>query len=194
MKLGFVGIALLAGSFLLGQEPLATDHNRARIQIKCEKKMLRGLEAKEIRSGADYEIFRGVIAAFGLRDSPRFYFFPGYGSTRYITGSVFFDGRGKILMSQEFAKVLGDEALAGVMAHEVAHLVADDGATSCVQKSMHDLAEEETADILAARKVGFGPVKIFLERVQVLVGGMNDEFASRLQMLEKLEAQKNGQR
>ena len=194
MKLGFVGIALFAGSFLLGQEPLATDHDRARIQIKCEKKILRSLKAKEIRNGADYEIFRGVIAAFELTNSPRLYFSPEDGNAYYVAGSVFSDGKGKILISRRFAAAMGDEALAGVMAHEMAHLVADDGAASCMQMSLRDPAVEEAADILAFRKVGFSPMKAFLSRVQALTGSMNGDTASRLRVLEKIEARKNGQR
>jgi len=189
----FVGIALLA-SFLRGQViPSVNNHYptlRRDIQVACEKRILRGSRAKEILKGPEYEMFLDVATAFGRNNPPRLYFVPGSGNAVYVAGSVV-DGRGKILMSQTFVRLMGNTlALKGIMAHEMAHLVLDvQDTTGCDQWIFRDLETEKAADALAASKVGFDPIRAFFLRVEELTGAKNMEVASRLQALEKLKAQ-----
>lgn len=199
MKFHFlISAVLLAVSSLFAQESSANNHNYARTQTQsaCENKMLRDLGAKEVLNGNEYKIFLDVVAAFGLNNAPRLYFFPGDGNAYYIAGSVFLDGKGKIIMSQKFVKFMGGApALKGIMAHEMAHLVADvRGVTGCDQWVLRDSKIEEAADVLAANKVGFNPLRAFLLKVKSLSGGANGEAASRLRALERFEMQKNRQR
>ena len=170
-------------------------------QVVCESNVLGGLSAKEILNGPEYEMFLGVVTAFGRNrnTSPRLYFVPGPGNSFYIPGSVFVDGRGKILMSRTFVSLMGDTpALKGVMAHEMAHLAVDTwGNKRCALKAYGDPREEQAADALAAHKVGFDPVRAFFLRIEEVTGAKHGESAARLQELEKieaLEAQDKGQR
>jgi Zn-dependent protease with chaperone function len=192
-RLAFVGIALLAIS-LAGQTTLAGDTHSLRHQVACEKKMLRSSGAKEILQGPEYEMFLNVATAFGRGNPPRLYFVRGGGNAVYVAGSVV-DGRGKILISQTFVELMGNtSALEGVVAHEMAHLALDGGEVGCDDWVMRNQESEMEADALAASKVGFDPVRAFLFRVEELTGIRDMEAASRLQALEKLEAQRSRQR
>jgi hypothetical protein len=200
MRNSLVGIVLfvLVG-FAQGQTIPTNDllpTLRLNKQVACEKKLLRDSGAEEIVNGPEYEIFLYVAAAFKRANPPRLYFVPGGGNSVYVAGSVVADGRGKILMSRIFVRLMGNTpALKGIMAHEMAHLVADvHGATSCDQWVVRDPEAEEAADALAAHTVGFGPVRAFLLRVKEFTGAKDSEATSRLQALEKLEAQENRQR
>lgn len=181
----FAGIALamLAGP-LRGQ---------ATSQIACEAKMLRGSNAKEALKGLEYETFLNVAAAFGRDNTPRLYLVSGENAV-YVAGSVHVDGRGKILLSRSFAKLMGNTlALKGAIAHEMAHLAVDvHGA--CNEWILRDPQVEMAADALAASKVGFGPVRAFLSRIEELTRTDNSEAAERLGALQKLEAQEKRQR
>ena len=193
MKNSFVvGVVLLAG-LARGQTTPADDLKK---QIACEAELLRDSNAQEIQSGPEYKIFLDVAAAFKRDNPPRFYFVPGGGNAVYIAGSVAMDAKGKILMSRMFATLMGNtSALTGIMAHEMAHLVTDiHDATRCDSWIIRDPKVEMAADALAASKVGFGPVRAFLLRVEELTGAKDGDIASRLQALEKLEAEKSRQR
>jgi len=165
-------------------------------QSFCEENLLRDAGAKEVLSGSEYETLQSVATAFGLNRTPRLYFFDGGGNSYYIAGSLSLDGRGKILMSKSFVDLLGGGlAFRGVVAHETAHLAVDvHGDTGCDQWVMRDPKVEEATDALAAAKVGFGPLKAFLGRVEKMTETMGGETGLRLQALEKLESQKNGRR
>lgn len=199
-------IRLVLGVFLVvatgpffgsGQTTISNnDHARSQIQSACEEKLLSDIGAKEILSGDHYETLRNVATAFGLARVPRLYFFEGGGNSYYIAGSLALDGRGKILMSKRFVDLLGEEpAFKGVVAHEIAHLVVDiHGDTGCDQWVMRDPKVEEAADALAVAKVGSGPVRAFLSRVEAITGTTGGETGSRLRIIEKLESEDNGRR
>jgi hypothetical protein len=191
-------LAIAASSLLGSGQAPANGDDRARMQAQatCEEKLLHDAGAKEVLSGDEYVILQGVAKAFELDRAPRLYFFSGGGNSYYIAGSLSLDGRGKILISREFADLIGGgSAFEGVLAHETAHLVVDvHGDTSCDAWVMRDPKVEEAADALAATKVGFGPLTAFLMRVEKMTGTTGGETGSRLQALEKLEAQKKRQR
>jgi hypothetical protein len=109
-------------------------------QVACENELISESGAKEVLNGPAYEIFLRVVTAFGRNAPPRLYFVPGPGNSVYIAGSVFVDGRGKILMSQTFMSLMGNTpALIGIMAHEMAHLAADvRGGVNCDSKFLRD--------------------------------------------------------
>jgi hypothetical protein len=65
---------------------------------------------------------------------------------------------------------------------------------NCDSKFLRDPKEEQAADTIAARKIGFGPVKAFLLREEEVTGAKYGEAAERLRELEKLAAQEHGQR
>jgi hypothetical protein len=197
LMVGIMLAVVMSSPFGPGQTP-ANNNDRGRMQAQsaCENKLLRDAEAKEVLSGDKYKTLQSVAMAFGLNRAPHLYLFEGGGNSYYIAGSLSLDGRGKILISRKFADLIGDGlAFKGVVAHETAHLVVDvHGDTGCDQWVMRDPKIEEAADALAAAKVGFGPLKAFLMRVEKMTGTSGGETESRLQALEKLEAQKNGQR
>jgi hypothetical protein len=188
----FAGMALLA-SILRGQAISPVDNYgsplRRNTQITCENRMLRDLSAKEVVKGPEYEMFLKVVAAFGRDRPPRLYVIPGEGNAAYLAGSVG-DGKGKILVSQVFAGLMGHtQAFTGIMAHEMAHLVLDiQNVSSCEEWIFRNPEIERAADALAARKVGFNPVRAFLIRIEELTGAKG-ELVSRLQALEKIEMQ-----
>jgi len=200
MKFRFVvGAVLVAMSSLLGfGQTSANNHDpsRAQAQSACEDKTLHDLRAREVVNGSAYTTLLDVATAFGLRDPPRLYFFAGGGNSYYIAGSLSLDGRGKILMAKKFVKLMGSGlAFKGVVAHETAHLAVDiHGDTSCDQWIMRDPKVEEAADALAATKVGFAPLTAFLLRVEKITGATSGETESRLQVLRKIDAQKNARR
>jgi hypothetical protein len=194
-----VGIVFVVMSFLpgSGQAP-ANNNNPARMQAQsaCEDELLRDSGAKEVLNGDEYVALQSVAAAFDLSRLPRLYFFEGDGNSYYIAGSLSLDGKGKILVSRKYADLIGGGlAFKGIMAHEIAHLVVDvHGDTSCDQWVMRDPKVEMAADALAATKVGFDPLKAWLTRVEKVTEATGGEIESRLRALEKLEAQKSGQR
>jgi hypothetical protein len=194
---GVTLVVVMSSLFGAGQTPANNnDRGRMQAQFACEDQLLRDAGAKEVLDGDEYEILQSVATAFGLNRAPRLYFFEGGSNSYYIAGSFSLDGRGKILISRKFADLIGGGlAFKGVVAHETAHLVVDvHGDTGCDQWVMRDPKIEKAADALAATKVGFGPLKAFLMRVEKMTGTTSGETESRLQALEKLEAQKNGQR
>jgi hypothetical protein len=197
VKTHLVVTLTIAMSSLSGLGQMLTDNSalsHARAQSACEEKLLLDSGAKEVLSGGEYITLRDVAKAFRLKSKPRLYFFAGGGNSYYIAGSLSLDGRGKILMSKNFVELLGGGlAFKGGVAHEIAHLVVDvHGDTSCDQWVMRDPKIEEAADALAATKVGFGPLKVFLSRGMAGITGGETE--ARLRALEKLEAQENGRR
>ncbi|MGB7957427.1 MAG: M48 family metalloprotease [Minisyncoccia bacterium] len=165
-------------------------------QISCEEKLLRSMKTKEIQKGSEYRALLDVAVAFDLDNPPRLYLSSRRGNASYLAGSVRNDGRGKIVVSREFAKRTRNTlALKGILAHEMAHLVSDvHGDESCVDWLMRDPKTEMAADALAAKKVGAGTVKAFLVKLEELTEAMSGDMAMRIRALEKLEAQESRRR
>ncbi|MCK7472181.1 MAG: M48 family metalloprotease [Desulfomicrobium escambiense] len=93
---------------------------------------------------------------------PHFYIAEEGNNAAYIAGSVSVDGKGKIVISRMLVKLLGNTpALEGILAHEMAHLVSDDGMTGCHQWILRDPEQEKAADALAAKAVGYRPLRAF---------------------------------
>lgn len=193
MNIHFVGITLLASICLPPEQTaFAAGNNRLLLQqTSCEDGLIRDSGAKEIVKGPEYATFQEVAAAFGRYKTPRLYFVPGGGNAAYIARSAILDGKGKILMSQLFVRLMGNTpALKGIMAHEMAHLALDKGEVGCDDRIMRDPKTEETADAEAASKVGFEPLRSFLIRSRELTGEGNAEITLRLRALEELEAKR----
>jgi hypothetical protein len=88
-----------------------------------------------------------VASAFGRKDIPLFYIAEDGNNAVYIAGSSSVDGKGKILISRRFVKLLENTlALKGILAHEMAHLVSDNGDCGCDRWIMRDPMQEEGAD------------------------------------------------
>jgi hypothetical protein len=66
----------------------------------------------------------------------------------------------------------------------MAHLVSDRATQGCNEYILRDPQVEADADALAARTVGTGPVKAFLQRVLALTQGENWEARQRLKVLQ----------
>jgi hypothetical protein len=195
----FAGILLLAS--VSPAEPLGppesngTPSNGLMAQVNCENRFFRAARAKEITGGREYQVMLRVASAFGRSDIPHFYIAEEGNNAVYLAGSSSVDGRGKIIISQRFVKLLANMlALEGILAHEMAHLVRDDGTYGCDQWIMRDPRQEEIADALAANTVGYSPLRAFFLRIKETQGGRSTDVDDRLQAIDALEKMKGNQR
>jgi Zn-dependent protease with chaperone function len=160
------GIALLTG-ILAAQESVNAAGVRSQFNIQaqtaCETEMLREMGAREVFSGKSYEMLADVARAYG-RAIPHFYTFSGSFNMFYIAASTAMDGRGKIVVGQQAIELFDAFSLKGFLGHEMAHLVSDSVAQGCNDYVLRDPQMEAEADALAARTLGTGPVKAFLNR------------------------------
>jgi len=185
--------AVLVGGFIWGQRNLLAQSSPSALsQSVCEENILREFAAKEVTEGPEYQTFREVALAFGRNKMPKLYFFSEGAPSYYIAGSASSDGRGKILVSRIDVGLMGNTpALKGMMAHEMAHLETDaKDPTGCDQDVFGGPEIEEAADALAARRVGFAPIKAFLVKMRELAEekeGAICDTTMRLKALEKLE-------
>jgi hypothetical protein len=182
----FVGIALLTG-ILAGQERVNAAGVRSQFNVQaqtaCETEMLREMGAAEVFSGKGYEVLADVARAYG-RAIPHMYILPGSFNMRYIAASTAVDGRGKIVVGQQAIELFDTFSLKGFLGHEMAHLVSDSLAQGCNDYIVRDPQMEVEADALAARTLGTGPVKAFLQRVLALTQGHNWDARRRLEVLQ----------
>jgi hypothetical protein len=152
-------------------------------QTACETEMLREFGAREVFSGKGYEVLTEVAQAYG-RMTPHIYIIPGSPNIAYIAASTAVDGRGKIVVGQQAIEQFDGFSLKGFLGHEMAHLVSDSAAQGCNDYIFRDPRTEADADALAARTLGTGPVKAFLQRVLSLTQGRNWEAKHRLEVLQ----------
>ncbi|MDO8492483.1 MAG: hypothetical protein Q7S34_02485 [bacterium] len=145
-----------------------------RQQASCEEKMLQLMGAREVNDGPLYQISSEIAFVFG-RSTPRLYFTPRVFGIRYIAGSVFTDGRGKILFAEGYLGRLANvEAVRGHVAHEVAHVVKDDGAFGCDDYIPRDIKLEKAVDALAAETIGYQYIRAWLIRLKELDLSVDD--------------------
>jgi hypothetical protein len=157
-------------------------------QVKCENKLFRAARAVEITDGLEHQVVVRVASAFGRRDVPHFYIAEEGNNAAYIAGSSSVDGKGKIVISRTFLRLLANMlALEGVLAHEMAHLVSDDGSCGCDQWIVRDPRQEKIADALAAKAVGYSPLRAFFLRIKEIQGGSSVDADDRLQAINALE-------
>jgi len=180
------GIILL-GTILAPQDVLnatgRTSQLNIRAQTACEAEMLGNLDAREVFSGKAYDVLTEIARAYGL-PIPHIYVFPRSRNMAYIAGSTAVDGRGKILVGQQAIELFDTVALKGFLGHEMAHLVSDRAVQGCNDYILRDPQAEADADALAARTLGTGPVKAFLQRVLALTEGQNRDARRRLEALQ----------
>ena len=182
----FAGLVLLAGNLPVQQRLNAAavlPGFNIRAQTACETEMLQRMGAREVVSGKAYDVLREVARAYD-RVAPRIYVSPGALNSVYIAGSTAIDGRGKIVVGQQAIERFDAFSLRGFLGHEMAHVVNDDAAHGCNDYILRDPRMEADADALAARMLGKGPVKAFLQRVLVLTQGQNWDARKRLQRLQ----------
>jgi hypothetical protein len=185
----FACIPLMAGQFSNG-----APSNGLTAQVSCENRFFRAARAKETTAGPEHQVMLRVASAFGREDIPHFYIAEEGNNAVYIAGSSSVDGKGKIVISRRFIKLLANTlALEGILAHEMAHLVSDDGAYGCDQRIMRDPMQEEIADALAAKAVGYSPLRAFFLRIKKAQGGQSTEVDNRLQMIDALEKKVSNQ-
>ena len=181
------GIALLVG-LLPAQErvKLAGVPSQFNIQAQtaCETEMLREMGGREAFSGKGYEVLAEVARAYG-RAIPHIYVFPGSLNIGYIAASTAVDGRGKIVVGQQAIEFFDAFSLKGFLGHEMAHLVSDSAALGCNDYILRNPQMEADADALAARTLGTGPVKAFLQRVLAFTQGQNWDAKQRLEVLQQ---------
>lgn len=179
-------VVLLAGN-LVAQKNLNTvavvSRLNMRAQTACETELLQQIGAREIVSGKAYDVLSEVARAYG-RVTPHVYVSPGALNSVYVAGSIAVDGRGKIVIGQQAIERFDTFSLRGFFGHEMAHVVSDDAAQGCNDYILRDPQMEADADALAARTIGKGPVKAFLQRVLVLTQGQNWDARHRLQLLQ----------
>ncbi len=157
-------------------------------QAKCEKRLLHAARATEMVGGPEHQVVRRVTSAFGRRNIPRFYIAEEGNNAAYIAGSASVDGRGKIVMSRRFLTLLENTlALEGIVAHEIAHLVSDNGSSGCDQWIVRDPRQEKMADALAAKAVGYSPLRAFFLRIKETLGSQSIDVDDRLQAIDALE-------
>jgi Zn-dependent protease with chaperone function len=182
----FAGIALLTG-ILAAQERVNAGGVRSQFNIQaqtaCETEMLREMGAREVFSGKGYEVLADVARAYG-RAIPHMYIVPGSFNMSYIAASNAVDGRGKIVVGQQAIELFDAFSLKGFLGHEMAHLVSDSVAQGCNDYILRDPQMEAEADALAARTLGTGPVKAFLQRALALTQGQNWDARRRLEGLQ----------
>jgi Zn-dependent protease with chaperone function len=195
----FTGILVAACVLSSGQLSLqvsnAAPSNELTSQIHCENRLFSAARAKEITGGPEYQVLLRVASAFGRRDIPHFYIAEEGNNAAYIAGSVSVDGKGKIVISQRFLKLLANAlALEGIIAHEMAHLISDDGACGCDQWVMRDPSQEKVADALAAKAVGYHPLRALFLRIKETRGGRLSDEDDRLLAIDALENMDRKQR
>jgi Zn-dependent protease with chaperone function len=198
MILFFAGILLAAGALSSGplnpQESYDTPSNGLTAQVRCENRLFRDARAKETTGGPEYQVLLKVASAFGRRDIPHFYIAEEGNNAEYIAGSLSVDGKGKIVISRRFLKLVANAlALEGILAHEMAHLVSDDGACGCDQWVMRDPRQEKFADELAAKTVGYNPLRAFFLRIKETQGDRLTDEDDRLLALDALEKRERKQ-
>jgi Zn-dependent protease with chaperone function len=199
LMLVFAGILLEASVLPSGQLfPLESNNvpsNGLTAQVNCESRFFRAARAKETTGGPEYQVLLRVASAFGRRDIPHLYIAEEGNNALYIAGSSSVDGKGKIVISRRFVKLLANTlALEGILAHEMAHLVSDDGACSCDQWIIRDPRQEKLADALAAKTVGYSPLRAFFLRIKETQGGRSTDEDDRLQAINALEKLEINQR
>jgi Zn-dependent protease with chaperone function len=195
----FAGILLVASALSSAQLSLLesnnTPSNGLTAQVSCENRFFRAARAKETTGGPEYQVLLRVASAFGRRDIPHFYIAEEGNNAAYIAGSSSVDGKGKIVISRRFLKLLANTlALEGILAHEMAHLVSDDGTCGCDQWIMRDPRQEKVADALAAKAVGYSPLRAFFLRIKETQGGRSTDVDDRLQTINALEKMEGNQR
>jgi Zn-dependent protease with chaperone function len=195
----FAAILLAANVLPSGQRSLLenadTPSNRLAAQVSCENRFFRAARAKEITRGPEYQVLLRVASAFERREIPHLYMAEEGNNAAYIAGSASVDGRGKIVISRRLLKLLTDTlALEGILAHEMAHLVSDDGACGCDQWVMRDPRQEKVADALAAKTVGYSPLRAFFLRIKETQEGRSMDEDDRIQAIDALEMMERKQR
>ena len=193
------GILLVASVLPAGQLSLLESNdapsNGLTAQVSCENRFFRAARAKETTGGPEYQVVLRVASAFGRRDIPHFYIAEEGNNAVYIAGSLSVDDKGKIVISRRFVKLLANTlALEGILAHEMAHLVSDDGTYGCDQWIMRDPMQEEIADALAAKTVGYSPLRAFFLRIKETQAGRSTDVDDRLQAIDALEKMERNQR
>ena len=182
----FAGIALLTG-ILAARERVNAAGVPSQFNIKaqtaCETRMLREMGAREVFSGKGYNVLADVARAYG-RAIPHIYVVPGSFNMVYIAASTAVDGRGKIIVGQQALELFDAFTLKGFLGHEMAHLVNDSGAQGCNDYILRSPQGEAEADALAARTLGTGPVKAFLQRMLALTKGQYSDARQRLEALQ----------
>jgi hypothetical protein len=199
LTLVFAGILLIACVLPAGHPSLLASNDapshRLMAQMSCENRFFRAARAKETTGGPEHQVVRRVASAFGRRDIPHLYIAEEGNNAVYIVGSSSVDGRGKIVISRRFIKLLANAlALEGILAHEMAHLVSDDGTCGCDQWIMRDPMQEKVADALAAKSVGYSPLRAFFLRIKETQGGRSTDVDDRLQAIDALEKMERNQR
>jgi hypothetical protein len=124
-----------------------------------------------------------VARAYG-RAIPHIYIFPESLNMGYIAASITGDGRGKIVVGQQAIEMFDAFSLKGFLGHEMAHLVSDSAAQGCNDYILRNPQVEADADALAARMLGTGPVKAFLQRLLALTQGQSWDAKHRLEELQ----------
>jgi Peptidase family M48 len=195
----FAGILLVASVLQAGQLSLLESNdapsNGLTAQVRCENRFFRAARAKETTGGPEYRIVLRVASAFGRRVIPHFYIAEEGNNAAYIAGSSSVDGKGKIIISRRFVKLLANTlALEDILAHEMAHLVSDDGTCGCDQWIVRDPRQEKTVDALAAKTVGYSPLRAFFLRIKETQGGRSTDVDDRLQAIDALERMERNQR
>ncbi len=195
----FAGILLVASVLPAGQLSLLESNdarsNGLTAQVSCENRFFRAARAKEATGGPEYQVVLRVASAFGRRDIPHFYIAEEGNNAVYIAGSSSVDGKGKIVISRRFVKLLANTlALEGILAHEMAHLVSDDGTCGCDQWIVRDPRQEKVADALAAKTVGYNPLRALFLRIKETQGGRSTDVDERLQAIDALEKMGRNQR
>ncbi len=193
------GILLVTSVLLAGKLSLLESNdapsNGLTAQVSCENRFFRAARAKETTGGPEHQIMRRVASAFGRRDVPHLYIAEEGNNAVYIAGSSSVDGKGKIVISRRFIKLLANTlALEGILAHEMAHLVSDDSACGCDQWIMRDPMQEKVADALAAKTVGYSPLRAFFLKIKETQEGQSTDVDDRLQAINELEKMERNQR
>jgi Zn-dependent protease with chaperone function len=194
----FAGILLVSTILPSGQLILLAGNdaplNGMTAQVSCENKLFRAARAKETTGGPEHQVLLKVASAFGRRSIPHFYIAEEGNNAAYIAGSSSVDGKGKIVISRKVLKLLANTlALEGILAHEMAHLVSDDGTCACDQWVTRDTRQEKAADALAAKTVGYSPLRAFFLRIKETQGSRSLDEDDRLQAIDALEKMEGNQ-
>ena len=195
----FAGILLVTSVLPAGKLGLLESNddpsNGLTAQVSCENRFFRAARAKETTGSPEYQAVQRVASAFGRNDIPHLYIAKEGNNALYIAGSSSVDGKGKIVISRRFIKLLANTlALEGILAHEMAHLVSDDGTYGCNQWIMRDPMQEGAADALAAETVGYNPLRAFFLRIKETQGGRSMDEDVRLRAIDALEKMERNQR